>query len=116
MSAAKPTKCILLGLKRSVLDDTISILEQSYPSPDFEYVTCQSVEEMKTALTEQEIDHVFIGAGLDISIRMEATKTVLDNSLVTQVHLKNFSAGPTGYTPFIKQILAGIKAAKAGNA
>lgn len=116
MSTTKPTKCILLGLKKSVLDDTISAVEASYPGPDFEYVTCLSVEEMKTALVEQEIDHVFIGAGLDKSIRMDATKTVLDNSLVTQVHLKNFSAGPQGYTPFIKTILAGVKAAKAGEA
>lgn len=114
MGSTRPTKCILLGLKKSVVDDTISAVESSYTAPDFEYVGCLSIEEMKTALIEQEIDHVFIGAGLDISIRLEAAKTVLENSLITQVHLKNYSAGPQGYTHFIKTILAGIKAARNG--
>lgn len=116
MGGTRPTRCILLGLKKSVIDDTISALEASYSSPEFEYVCCLGIDAMKTALIEQEIDHVFIGAGLDTNIRMEATQTVLDNSLVTQVHLKNFSAGPQGYTPFIKTILAGIRAARNGKA
>ena len=116
MTSTKPARCLLLGLKRSVLDDTIAALEISYPSPDFIYILCKSIDEMKTALVEQQIDHVFIGAGLDMSIRIEATKTVLENSLVTQVHLKNVSAGMDGYTPFIKTILAGIKAARNGTA
>lgn len=77
---------------------------------------CQSVDEMKTVLVEQKLDHVFIGAGLDVSIRVEATKTVPENSLVTQVHLKNVSAGMDGYMPFTKTILAGIKAARSGTA
>ena len=114
MGSARPTSCLLLGLKKSVVDDTVASLEPTFGAPDFEYVKCHSIEEMKAALLAQEIDHVFIGAGLSTEIRMEATQTILDNSLVTQIHLKNYSAGPTGYTPFIKTILAGVRQAKKG--
>lgn len=102
---AKPKKCILLGLKKSVIDDAIAQL----PDPAFELIGCLSIEEMKSVLQQNNIDHVFIGAGLDIDIRINAARTVLETSLVTQVHLKNFSAGPQGYVPFIRTILAGVK-------
>lgn len=102
---ATPKKCILLGLKKSVLDDAI----EKIPDPAFELIGCLSIDEMKAVLEKTDIDHVFIGAGLDIDIRINATRTVLETSQVTQVHLKNFSAGPQGYVPFIRTILAGVK-------
>lgn len=104
-STTKPKKCILLGLKKSVIDDAIAQL----PDPAFELIGCLSIEEMKSVLQQTNIDHVFIGAGLDIDIRINAARTVLETSQVTQVHLKNFSAGPQGYVPFIRTILAGVK-------
>lgn len=103
---ATPKKCILLGLLRSVLDDAIEKLAD----PAFELIGCTSIEEMKATLETNEIAHVFIGAGLDIDIRIAAARAVLETSLVTQVHLKNYSAGPQGYLPFIRTILAGVKA------
>lgn len=103
---AQPRKCILLGLKKSVVDDAI----EKIPDPAFELIGCLSIEEMKAVLEKNQIAHVFIGAGLDIDIRINAARTVLETSLVTQVHLKNHSAGPQGYVPFIKTILAGVKA------
>lgn len=102
---AAPKKCILLGLKKSVLDDAI----EKIPDPSFELIGCLSIDEMKAVLEETEIDHVFIGAGLDLDIRINAARTVLETSQVTQVHLKNYSAGPQGYVPFIRTILAGVK-------
>lgn len=105
ISMTKPKKCILLGLKKSVVDDAIAQL----PDPAFELIGCLSIQEMRAVLQQTNIDHVFIGAGLDIDIRINAARTVLETSQVTQVHLKNFSAGPQGYVPFIRTILAGVK-------
>lgn len=104
--ASSPKKCILLGLKKSVIDDAI----EQIPDPEFELIGCLSIDEMKAALEKNEIHHVFIGAGLDTEIRINAARMVLETSQVTQVHLKNYSAGPQGYVPFIRTILAGVKA------
>lgn len=95
-------KCILLGLKQSVIDNTISELRLDFPEAEFDFISALGIDAMKDQLQQQHIEHVFIGAGLPTDIRVEATKTVLDTSLVTEVHLKNFSAGPQGYTPFIR--------------
>lgn len=103
--AAQPKKCILLGLKKSVIDDAIEQLSD----PAFELIGCLSIEEMKAVLEKNQIAHVFIGAGLDIDIRIDAARTILETSLATEVHLKSYSAGPQGYVPFIKTILAGVK-------
>lgn len=105
----RPTKCILLGLKQSVIDNTIAELRPDFSPAEFDFIPALGIEAMKDILQKQEIDHVFIGAGLPTDIRVEATKTVLETSLVTEVHLKNFSAGPQGYTPFIRMLCNGIK-------
>lgn len=102
-------KCILLGLKQSVIDNTISELRPEFPEAEFDFICALGIDAMKHELEQQHIEHVFIGAGLPTDIRVEATKTVLDTSLVTEVHLKNFSAGPQGYTPFIRTLCFAIR-------
>lgn len=95
-------KCILLGLKQSVIDNTISELRREFSEAEFDFICALGIDAMRSQLQQQHIEHVFIGAGLPTDIRVEATKTVLDTSLVTEVHLKNYSAGAEGYTPFIR--------------
>ena len=107
-----PKRCILLGLKQSVIDDAISDLRRDLPETEFDFISALSIDAMKAELEKQDIDQVFIGAGLPTDVRVEATKTVLETSLVTEVHLKNFSAGPQGYTPFIRAMCYGIREAQ----
>lgn len=59
-----------------------------------------------------KIDHVFMGAGIDLDIRMEIVREIFQLSSTTTVHLKDGASGPQGFIPFVKAVLEGLKEAE----
>lgn len=45
---------------------------------------------------DRTIDHVFIGAGIEIEVRLQIIQEVLETSSATTVHLKDKIAAPKG--------------------
>lgn len=65
--------------------------------------------EVRAALaTEKHIDHVVIGAGLDLDTRLEMIREVFTASDHTTVHLKDRASGPAGLLPFAADIITGV--------
>lgn len=100
-----PIKIVILGLKPSVVEDAITVLED----PVFEFIGCTTVDELKTALESGDITDVFIGAGIDLETRLEAVRTVFATSQGTHIHMKKAGGGPKTFEPFIRTTLLGLK-------
>jgi hypothetical protein len=97
---------LLVGRTRPVLHDAAGRAK----FPNVEYVAAASLAEAIDALQHHTIDHVIMGAGLDIDVRMEIVRSVFRLSQSTSVHMKDAASGPTGFLPFVRSIVGGILA------
>lgn len=101
---------LLLGRKGIVVSDAESQLDD----PDIAIQTGTSIEDVKVYFSQAEaesynIDHVFMGAGIDLDKRLDIVKEIFNRSSVTTVHLKDATSGPKGFLPFVKTALQGLK-------
>lgn len=99
------TKVVLLGLKLTVVDEVRDHLDM----PEVELFPGAGLDDLRAVLAAHEIDHVIMGAGLDLEVRLEAVRTVFETSAATTVHLKDFASGPQGFAPFVHGVLTGMK-------
>jgi len=81
--------------------------------PDVTIYTGKDIEDVKTGFAaprkeDGTIDHVFIGAGIEIEVRLQIIREILETSSTTTVHLKDKIAGPKGMFPFVKAVLEGL--------
>ncbi len=53
-------------------------------------------------------DHVIMGAGLDIDVRLDIIREVFELSDSTTVHMKDFASGPQGMLPFVRAVLSAL--------
>ena len=72
---------------------------------DVRSVFSQASEEQRT------IDHVFVGAGIDLDKRLKIVKEVFTLSGTTTIHLKDATSGLRGFLLFVKAVLAGSETA-----
>ncbi|KIW23558.1 uncharacterized protein PV07_11747 [Cladophialophora immunda] len=125
MSTTRETLTILLlARKGSVLDETRSQLlqgsanEETSPSPspssrpDLRVYAGTTVDDLRSAFDQasreaRTIQHVFVGAGLELEHRLEIVKEIITLSGDTSVHLKEATSGPGGFLPFIQAVLGG---------
>ena len=73
-----------------------------------------TMTELEAVLTENRIDHAFVGPGLDLDLRLDLIRRVLELSYCTTVHLKDFSHGPEGALAFVEATLTGLEALDGG--
>jgi hypothetical protein len=66
------------------------------------------VDDVRAALAQGDIDHVIVGGGLDLGIRLEVVKEVFQSSDKATVHLKDHLSGPEGFVPFARSVLQGL--------
>lgn len=99
------TNVLLLGLKLTVVDD----VREHLGMPDVELFAGAGLADLRSVLAERKIDHVIMGAGLDLDIRLEAVRTVFESSDTTTVHMKDFASGPEGFGPFVRAVLTGLR-------
>ena len=76
--------------------------------PDVRLSVATGLDEVRSAFADADIDHVIMGAGLDLETRLEIVREIFLASETTTVHLKDFASGPDGFLPFVRSVLAGL--------
>lgn len=92
MTATRVTNVILIGRNQWVIDAA----ERELTSPQRAVYGAITMAELDAVLTENRIDHAFVGPGLDLELRMKLIRRIFELSDFTTVHLKDFSSGPEG--------------------
>ena len=101
-------RILLLGRKGIVVDDAKSQIDD----PGLEILGGTCIDDVRAAFADDaagSIDHVFMGAGIDLELRLEIVREIFQQSSTTTVHLKDASSGPKGVLPFVKAVLEGLK-------
>ena len=97
---------LVLGRLGIVVDDAQLQLRM----PDVRLFVATGLDEVRSAFADADIDHVIMGAGLDLETRLEIVREVFLASETTTVHLKDFASGPDGFLPFVRSVLTGLAA------
>ena len=97
-------KVLLLGRLGVVVEDA----QRQLRMPDVQLLVATNLDEVRSALVEAAIDHVVMGAGLDLEVRLEIIREVFLASDTTTVHMKDVASGPDGFLPFVRSVLAGL--------
>ena len=86
---------LLLGRKGIVVEDAKALIND----PNIEIYGGTCIEDVRSTFDKNKIDHVFMGAGIEIEKRLEIVREIY--------HL---SSGPHGLLPFVKALLIGLNA------
>jgi hypothetical protein len=95
---------LLLGKTTIVVEEAKSQLQL----PDIQLFAATNLDEVRLAFAQATIDHVIMGAGLDIDVRLEIIRTIFTMSDSTTVHMKDVASGPEGFLPFVRALLSGL--------
>jgi len=99
-------KVLLLGKKGIIVDD----VQHQLRLPHIELYGGTNLDDVQAVFAEHKIDHVIMGAGIELDNRLNIIKTIFELSDSTTVHMKDFSSGPKGMFPFVKAILQAMQA------
>lgn len=104
-------RILLLGRKPIIVADAQTELYEL----DLEIFAGTNINDLRSVFSDlanhgDKIDHVFIGAGIELEKRLEIVKEVFTQSRTTTVHLKGANVGSQGFLPFVKAVLKGIDA------
>lgn len=98
-------KVLLLGRKGIVVEDVQNQLNM----PKVELFSGTNLEEVRSIFAENKIDHVIMGAGIELQERLNIIQIIFELSESTTVHMKDFASGPQGMLPFVSSILSGLQ-------
>jgi hypothetical protein len=98
-------KVLLLGRRGAVIDDVQHQLEQA----DIELFGGTGIEDVRSAFAQADIDHVILGAGIELETRLQIVREIFQLSDTATVHMKDRATGPQGFLPFIRAVLRGLK-------
>ena len=96
---------MLLGRKGLDAD----YFRQEIGVPGIEIITGTSLDDARDALAEHSVDHVVMGAGLGLHVRLDIIRTVFEASDTTTVHMKDTASGPAGMPAFTKGVVGGLR-------
>lgn len=106
--SAMARKILLLGRKGIVVDDAKAYLTD----PDLEIFAGTGIDDLRATFSHHpDIKHVFMGAGIDLEIRLDIVRETFHLSQDTSVHMKDASSGRQGFLSFVKAILEGLRGA-----
>ncbi len=95
---------LLLGRLGVVVEEA----QRQLAMPDVRLLTATGLTEVRAAFAEAEIDHVVMGAGLDLEDRLAIIREICQASDKTTVHMKDFASGPAAFLPFARSVLTGL--------
>ena len=98
---------LILGRRHSVVDDAERQLELDLPGTHV--LEGISIEDARAAFAQTKIDHVIMGAGIDLEDRLQIIREIFQASDTTSVHMKDRASGPEGFLPFIRSVLRGLE-------
>lgn len=92
----------------------VSNAEAKINDPEITVFTGTNIDDVKQTFAElkkqdKTIDHVFMGAGIEIEKRLQIMKEIFESSDSTTVHLKDRTTGAQGMLPFVEATLDGLK-------
>ena len=103
-----PTKTVLLlGRRHSVVDDAERQAEQLH-LPGIHLFEATTIDDVRSAFAQTKIDHVIMGAGIDLETRLQIIREIFQTSDSTSVHMKDRASGPAGFLPFIQSLLRAL--------
>ncbi|WP_369241686.1 hypothetical protein AB5J56_43225 [Streptomyces sp. R21] len=98
------TTVLLLGRTDAVVGEA----RQRLVTPGIEVLGGTGIDDLRSALAGSRVDHVIMGAGLDLDTRLEIIREIFQSSDTTTVHMKDDASGPEGFQPFIRAVLSGL--------
>ena len=104
------TRVVLLGLKGVVVEDAKARLQR----PDVEVHAGLGIDDLRATFARTKIDHVVMGAGIDLEDRLAIVREVFRLSDATTVHMKDVASGPHGLLPFLQAVVSGFEPQAAG--
>ena len=96
---------LLLGRTGFVLDD----VQQQLQTQDVQFFAGRDIEDMRSAFAKAHIDHVIMGAGIDLNARLEIVQEIFQLSDSTTVHMKDRATGPQGMLTFVRAVASGLR-------
>jgi len=97
-------KILLLGLKGAIVDDA----RQHLKLQDLELFGGTGIEDVRSIFAGTNIDHVIMGAGIDLETRLDIVREIFTLSDTTTVHMKDRATGPQGFLPFVRSVINGL--------
>ena len=97
-------RVLLLGRRGVVVED----VQQQLRMPDVQLFAATGLDGVRSAFAQADIDHVIMGAGLDLEVRLEIVREIFLASDTTTVHMKDFASWPDGFLPFVLSVLTGL--------
>ncbi len=98
-------RILLLGVQQSALDDA----RQQLQLPDVELLAGHGVDDVRAAFAHADLDHIFLGGGLDLETRLAVVREIFESSDHATVHFKDHLSGPEALVPFVRSVLVGLK-------
>jgi hypothetical protein len=95
---------LLVGRRAAVIDDARRRLDPS----NLRLMGATGLDEVRSAFARTRVDHVIMGAGIDLETRLQIVRHVFRSSDSTTVHMKDRAGGPDGFLPFIAAVLRGL--------
>ena len=99
------TRVLLLGLKGTVVDD----VRQRLQLPDVEIFGGTGIDDLRATFAQTRIDHVIMGGGLDLEVRLALIHEIFSSSETTTVHMKDVASGPQAFFPFVQSVVRGLR-------
>lgn len=65
-----------------------------------------NLDEVRQTLSLKRIDMMVVGAAIDIAERLAIARAAFEISEHITVHLKDKASGPSGFVPFVEQVIA----------
>jgi len=95
---------LLLGLRGIVVDD----VKDKLHVPDTQLFGGGSIEDVRSTFAQTKIDHVIMGAGIELETRLDIVREIFKLSDTITVHMKDYATGPQGFLPFVQAVLNGV--------
>jgi hypothetical protein len=99
------TKNVLL-LGRTGVD--VDAVHEKLRMPDVQLFAGSDLGDARRALAEARIDHVIMGASIDLEHRLEIVREVFRARDSTTVHMKDRITAKAGFVPFVRAVLGGL--------
>jgi hypothetical protein len=95
---------LLLGVRADLLET----VKRELQTPGTEFLDGTGEADVGPAFRQADIDHVIVGGGLDLEVRVGMVREVFRSSDRATVHMKDQMSGPEGFLPFVRAVLAGL--------
>jgi hypothetical protein len=100
-----PKTVLLLGRTGIVIDH----VQRQLRLANVQLIGGTGIDDMRSAFARANVDHVIMGAGIDLETRLHIVGEIFRLSDHTTIHLKDRVSGPQGFLAFVGAVLRGLR-------